>query len=293
MDKVLVTGGCGFIGSHVVDKLISEGYDVTVIDNNSSNKQPTFNHNAQYINKDIRDPSIISCFEGIKYVFHLAAYPRVQPSIDDPAEFHDINVNGTHNILDICRKTKPERIVFSSSSSVFGTPKTLPISEDDTKHPMSPYALHKLIGEEYLSLYHELYGLNSVALRYFNVYGDRYPTEGMYVPVVGIFLRQLKAGEPLTITGEGDQSRDFVNVKDVANANYLAAINGKPGSHQYNIGCGNNTPIIKIAKYISSYIKFIEPRYEYKDAKANIMKALIDLQWSPKIDLFKWIDENK
>jgi UDP-glucose 4-epimerase len=295
MKNVVVTGGCGFIGGHVVECLLEAGYKVIVIDNHSTNNNPHHADDATYYHTDLREQatwdSILTKFGPIDCAFHLAAYPRVQPSIDNPLLFHECNVNTTVSLLETCRQNGIRKIVFSSSSSIYGTPAKLPVEEHHAKQPMSPYALHKLIGEQYLYLYFDLYGISSISLRYFNVYGDRYPTEGPYVPVVGIFLKQKADNKPLTVTGDGEQSRDFIYVKDVARANLLSCQAMPEGVRSYNVGSGNGTKVIDIAKYMSNDIQFVPPRHEYKDARADITEIQKDLGWSPQRDLFDWIDQ--
>jgi len=303
--KVVVTGGMGFIGSNVVELLVAEGYEVHIIDDMSTAEKqrsypfPIAAHNV--IGGRVAKPGCIlhtttvnrpltDILLGAKYVFHLAAHPRVEPSIENPLPFHHENINGSLNLFWACKEAGVEKIIFSSSSSVYGEPKSMPTKETDELNPMSPYALHKLVGEQYLELFHKLYGVDSVSLRYFNVYGDRQPTKGSYVPVMGIFFRQLEAGEPLSVTGDGLQERDFVNVKDVAAANLKAALADLPsGHHIYNIGTGKSHSIKEIAENIHDEIKYIAPRFEPQTTCADVSKAKQELEWEAKIDLFRWI----
>lgn len=310
--KVTVTGGCGFIGSNLVEELVKEGYDVHVIDDYSTyeGKPLSFanrvvlggqvkdaDENVVTIHKlDIRKGHDVlhKIFEGSKYVFHLAARPRVEESIQDPITFNDVNVNGSLNVFVAAKKANVKKLIFSSTCALYGDAKILPTPEDMPMEPLSPYAAHKLMGEIYLKLFNRLYGLNSVALRYFNVYGERQPTKGPYVPVVGIFQRQKESGEPLTITGDGLQSRDFVHVKDVARANILAAEHEETdrGFQAFNIGTGISYKIIEIAKKISDDIKHVEPRIEPRKTQSDSLKARNILGWKPKIELFDWIEKN-
>ena len=191
--KCIVTGGAGFIGSNLVDRLIDDGHEVMVIDDLSTGKKENINKLAKLYHKDLtemRRESDFSIFEGVDIVFHIACLSRVQPSIENPHLYHDKNVNGIVNVLEGCRKYGISRLVFSSSSSVYGDAEEVPTSENCKLNPISPYALHKLIGEQYCKLYSELYGIDTVSLRYFNVYGDRQPTEGAYCLVMGIFAGQ-------------------------------------------------------------------------------------------------------
>tara|TARA_R100000808_G_scaffold24932_1_gene59548 strand:+ start:27665 stop:28624 length:960 start_codon:yes stop_codon:yes gene_type:complete len=313
--KVLVTGGLGFIGSSVVEALLKSGYDVTVVDDCSTTERAAspgdstlpFNFrfgnevrgnknlpSVEFIRKNvIFSHQLVEVLKDVEYVFHLAAHPRVDPSIKDPIKYHEENINGSLNLFWACKNAGVKKIIFSSSSSVYGDPEFTPTDENGRLDPMSPYALHKLVGEQYLELFSKLYGLNSVSLRYFNVYGEGQPTQGSYVPVMGIFFRQLLSGQSLSLTGDGLQERDFVNVKDVARANVKAAETDLPdGHHIYNIGSGEKHSIKKIAQYIHNEIKHIEPRFEPKTTCADITKAKKELGWEPEHELFRWIAIN-
>lgn len=285
MEKVIVTGGAGFIGSHIVDLLVSEGYEVHIIDNLSAGKKENVNPKAMLHVADIRDrDKLIKLFKNVFYVFHEAAMPRVQYSIENPLETHEVNVNGLLNVLEACRLNSVKRLIFASSSSIYGDPKSLPTKEEDDINPMSPYASHKCIGEIYLKLYSKIYNLETVSLRYFNVYGPRLDSEGAYPLVIGYFLKQLKNNQPLTITGDGTQTRDFVHVKDVARANFLAMTSNKIGKGEViNIGGGEKFSINEIANLLGGNIKYISSRLEPHDTEANIHKAINLLDWNPLI----------
>ena len=230
-------------------------------------------------------------FEGVDVVFHLAAKARVQPSIENPIEYHNTNVNGTLNLLKACVDYDVKRFVFSSSSSVYGDveEKDLPTSEDANLNPMSPYALHKFVGEEYCRLYSKIYNVETVSLRYFNVYGDRQPTSGAYCLVMGVFAQQKLNGEPMTIRGDGEQRRDFTYVGDVVDANikcmdYPLEMSGDV----FNIGNGDNRSVNQIADLISGDRINVESVIEPKETLADNNKAKRVLQWNPKGDLEKW-----
>ena len=243
--KCIVTGGAGFIGSNLVDRLIDDGHEVMVIDDLSTGKKENINKLAKFYHKDLtemRRESDFSIFEGVDIVFHMACLARVQPSIENPHLYHDKNVNGIVNVLEGCRKYGISRLVFSSSSSVYGDAEEVPTSENCKLNPMSPYALHKLIGEQYCKLYSELYGIDTVSLRYFNVYGDRQPTEGAYCLVMGIFAGQRLNNQPMTIRGDGEQRRDFTHVDDVVDANVrcMEYTSAEFKGDIYNIGNGDN-----------------------------------------------------
>lgn len=289
--KVIVTGGAGFIGGHIVDLLVDNHYDVHVIDNiSTSDRHKYVNSSATYYNRDIKNIyEIKDIFKNTKYVFHLAAYARVIPSIEDPVTFHEENINGSLNVF-MSAKNVGAKVIFSSSSSIYGEPRYLPIDEEHPKNPMCPYALHKLVGEQYLELFSKIYGLNSISLRYFNVFGERAPNHGPYVPVIGIFLKQKKDGKKLTIVGDGNQRRDFIHVKDVARANLMAALYNSVGADYFNVGSGESTSVIDIAKYISNNTINIPYRFEYRNAISSISKIQKILGWTPTINLYEWID---
>lgn len=283
--KYLVTGGLGFIGSNIIEYLIQQNHKVVSIDNCSTGyKENAFNHpNVEYKNVSITNfPDLIELFEKeqcFDAVFHTAALPRVTPSIKDPLQSHDVNVNGTINVFEACRRFNINKIVFSSSSSVYGEQTNLPTSETDCHHlnPTSPYAMQKLIGEQYAKLYCDLYNMDIVCLRYFNVFADRQPTEGAYVPVIGIWLRQYANGEPITITGDGEQTRDFVHVKDVVNAN-LEAINIQ-GFQEFNVGSGESYSLNELADLFPCEKKYIEARNEPKHTQASTVKLETYSNW--------------
>jgi UDP-glucose 4-epimerase len=293
--KVIVTGGAGFIGSHIVDMLIGEGYEVHIVDNMSVGREENINKKAIFHNVDIRDKeSLIPIFADTEYVFHEAAQPRVQYSIDNPIETNDINVNGLLNVLEACRLNKVKRIIFASSSSIYGEPDTLPTHEGMSPNPMSPYASHKHIGEVYLKLYSKIYGLETVCPRYFNVYGPRSNPDGAYSLVIGYFIKLLKQNKSLSITGDGSQTRDFVHVRDVARANLLAMKSDKVGNGEIiNIGGGTRYSINYIAKLLGGKVEYIDPRIEPHDTEADITKAKTLLDWEPSISLEEGIRELK
>ncbi|MDX1372436.1 MAG: NAD-dependent epimerase/dehydratase family protein [Nitrososphaeraceae archaeon] len=289
--KILVTGGAGFIGSNLVDELIKLKHKVIIIDNLSLGKKEYINPKAKFYKKDIRDfKSIRPLFKGVDYVFHLAAQPRIQPSIINPAESFDHNVVGNFNIFLAARDAKVKKVIYSASSSAYGDQKKMPLTEDMPVHPKNPYALFKYMGEEIGMLFHELYELPVVALRYFNVYGERQSTTGAYATVIGIFLNQRDKGKPLTIVGDGKQKRDFTYVKDIVRANILAMRSKKAVGHVINIGSGVNYSVNQVAKMISSRGKFIPPRPgEARKTLANIKKAKKLLNWEPKYNLGDWL----
>ena len=298
--RCIVTGGAGFIGSNLVDKLIDEGHEVIIFDNYSTGKKENINPKAKFFLVDIshspsfQNDTMRDVMTGVDVVFHLAALARVQPSIENPIEYHNTNVNGTLNLLKACVDYDVKRFVFSSSSSVYGDveEKDLPTSEDANLNPMSPYAIHKLIGEQYCKLFSELYGLETVSLRYFNVYGERQPIEGAYTLVMGVFAQQLLQGKPMTIRGDGNQRRDFTYVGDVIDANikcmdYPLELNGDV----FNVGNGDNKSVNQIATMIGGKRVHIEPVVEPRVTLADNSKIQKILNWKPTMDLKGWISK--
>ena len=293
--RCLVTGGAGFIGSNLVDELIARGNEVVVIDNLLTGKRENINPAAEFYEHDIRNLAAIKpIFEGVDYVFHVAAFPRVQPSIDDPITSHDINVNGTVNVLKAALDAKVKRVIYSASSSAYGNQGKMPLREDMPASPISPYALQKHLGELYCALFSKIYGLPTVSLRYFNVYGHRQSLGGAYALVMAIFIRQRLNNEPLTITGDGEQRRDFTNVADVVRANILAANSSKVGQGEViNIGRGSNYSVNDIARFIGGPTINIVPRLEPRETLADISLARELLGWEPSVNLPEWLEEYK
>tara|TARA_B100000686_G_scaffold355395_1_gene474779 strand:+ start:22163 stop:23065 length:903 start_codon:yes stop_codon:yes gene_type:complete len=290
--KVIVTGGAGFIGSTLVDELIKHNHEVIVIDNLSTGTEKYLNQKARFIECDISNDEQFEYaeyfFDGVDVVFHTAAMPRVQPSIEDPVRYHEVNVLGTLKLLMACRDNNVKRFVFSSSSSVYGNPKTLPAVEGHELNPLSPYALNKQMGEQYCKIFNELYGIETVALRYFNVYGDRQPTEGAYCLVMGIFLNQLINGEKLTINGDGEQRRDFTYVGDVVDANIKAAYANLDKFEVFNIGAGSSKSVNHVADLFDCDRIHRDPVIEPRELQADITKAKNILGWKPTGDFDSW-----
>lgn len=293
--KLLVTGGAGFIGSNLVDALIEQGFEVHVVDNLSGGKKENVNKKATLHVKDITVlDEIRPLFKGVSHVFHLAALPRVQYSIEHPDLTNKANVEGTLNVLIASRETGVRKVIYSASSSAYGDQKTLPLKESFPAMPKSPYGLQKYIGELYCRLWSEVYGLPTVSLRYFNVYGPRNNPEGAYALVIAKFLRQRMNGEQMTITGDGKQTRDFTNVKDVVRANILAMKNSKTGKGEViNIGAGSNQSVNKIAKLIGGPVVYVPPRFEPKNTLADNSLAKKILGWTPKVSIEEGIAELK
>ena len=294
MKKVLVTGGAGFIGSNLVDRLIDLGIEVTVIDNEYSDAHESFYWNLKASNHkiDIREyERIRPLFDGVDTVFHLAAEARIQPAIENPIEAVSINVLGTCNILQAARDAGAERVLYSSTSSAYGLKNTPPLREDMASDCLNPYSVSKVSGEELCKMYTNLFGLKTVVFRYFNVYGERQPTKGQYAPVVGLFLKQKKDGKPMTIVGDGNQTRDYTYVGDVVEANIKAAKVNIGFGEIYNIGCGIEHSVLDLANMIGGEKTFIPSRIgESRYTKADITKAKNTLGWEPKMKIENWIE---
>ena len=297
--KCIVTGGAGFIGSHIVDRLIEDGNEVISLDNESasSNEEFYWNQKAHKAVLDICDyDKIEPLFKDVDCVFHLAAEARIQPAIKNPQRAVLTNVLGTCNVLQASRENGVGRVLYSSTSSAYGLCNTPPLSEDMPNDCLNPYSVTKVSGEGLCNMYNKLYGLKTVIFRYFNVYGERQPVKGQYAPVVGIFLRQFDAREPLTIVGDGLQRRDFTYVQDVVEANILASETDSDDifGQTINIGVGRNHSILDIAKMIGYNFKHLPERLgEARITLANIDKARELLGWKPEVGIEDWIGSQK
>jgi UDP-glucose 4-epimerase len=293
----LVTGGSGFIGSNLVDYLLSKGERVICIDNESANNDRFYwsdNDRVISIKVDICNyKELRNCFMNVKHVYHLAAESRLQPAIENPIQAVYRNCVGTATVLQCAREAGVERFIYSSTSSGYGN-NPVPNIETQPDDCLNPYSASKIAAEKFCKMYTNLYGLETVILRYFNVYGDRSPTKGQYAPVIGIFQRQKDAGEPLTIVGDGSQKRDFIHVKDVARANYLASIMPLKGhaGEVFNVGSGKCVSVQSIADAISDNQTYIPKRPGEMDVTfANISKIANVLGWMPEIDVLDWIKQ--
>ena len=312
--RCLVTGGAGFIGSNLVDKLIDDGHNVVIIDDLSTGKEENINSRAEFYKYNITTSILLSDVSSSTYkshgwkkhkydiVFHTAAKARVQPSIENPIEYNKVNVNGTLNMLKFCVDNGVKRFVYSSSSSVYGDVERLPASENIQPNPMSPYALQKLVGEQYCKLFSDLYDIETVCLRYFSVYGERQPLKGAYALVVGIFINQIINNEPLTINGSGKQRRDFTYVGDVVDANIKAAtVDMKLNGEIFNIGNGNNRSVNELAVMMvglpnnaGAYPRIHRPPVvEPKETLADNTKAGNLLSWWPSTKIERWFKDVK
>lgn len=297
--KTIVTGGCGFIGSHLVDRLINDKHDVIVIDDMSGeNEQFHFNDKAVYHNNSVQDfYDIEPLFENIDVVFHLAAESKIQSCINNPLMANLINVVGTCSILQAAKQHDVKRVIYSSTAAVYGLKDALPITEKCSVDCLNPYSASKYAGEELCKMFYRLYGLETIILRYFNVYGDRQANNGQYTPVIAAFQRQLQEEEPLTIIGNGLQTRDFVHVLDVIEANIAASMStNRIAGEIFNIASGKNYSIMELLWMIAGkdafWISKPERIGEVMHSIADITKAKNILNWEPKINLQEWINEN-
>ncbi|MFH1946898.1 MAG: NAD-dependent epimerase/dehydratase family protein [Candidatus Magasanikbacteria bacterium] len=292
--KYLITGGAGFIGSHLVDKLIELGHEVIVIDNLMLGKKEFVNKQSEFHKVDIRNfEEIKKLFKNVEAVFHLAADPRLQTSIEDPISTHDINVTGTLNVLLAAKESNVKKVIFSSSCATYGD-LPLPIKEENKQEPLSPYGLHKKMGEEYCRLFSELYNLETVCLRYFNVFGPRKTAGGSYPMVIPIFLKQRSENKELTIVGDGEQTRDYVYVTDVVDANIKACQSDIKNGECINIGMGRQVSVNEIANLIGGETTNIPERPgEMRAIQADNTKAKELLGWEPTITLEEGIEKLK
>lgn len=286
--KILVTGGCGFIGSTLVDELLSLEHDVLVLDNLSAecHEQFYYNNNATYYHFDICDyENTRPLYDGVDFVFHIAAESRIQPAINNPMLAVKTNVLGTETVLQCARESGVKKVIYSSTSSAYGLKNSCPLQESMPNDCLNPYSVSKVAGEELCKMYTKLFGLKTIIFRYFNVYGDREPTKGQYAPVVGLFLKQFKNNEPLTIVPDGTQRRDFTHVKDVVQANILAMeIEHNNYGEVFNVGTGTNHSILELASLISNNQKFVQPRKgESYETLADNTKIKTILGWAPTI----------
>ena len=290
----IVTGGAGFIGSHIVEKLKRLDHMVVVVDNEySDNDNFHWRKDTLNVNIDITDyKALKKAFTGADYIFHCAAEARIGPAIENPVNALNINTIGTCNVLQCAREVKAKKVLYSSTSSGYGLNEA-PNVETQPDDCLNPYSVSKIAGEKLCKMYTDLYGLNTIIFRYFNVFGERAPRKGQYAPVTGIFLRQKAAGEPLTIVGDGEQRRDYIYVKDVANANIMAAISNPDDDaygQVYNVGSGKNYSVNEIASFISDDTINIPPRIgEARNSLANIDKIQKTFAWKPEVDVEQWI----
>ena len=287
--SILITGGAGFIGSHLVDALLKQDFNIIVLDNFSTGRLQNLNHatdNIQLIECDISQKgNWQDYFKNVKRVFHLAALADIVPSIERPSDYYQSNVNGTFNVLEACRKYNVKKIVYSASSSCYGIPDKYPTKETAEIRPQYPYALTKYIGEQLVMHWCQVYDLPAVSLRFFNVYGPRSRTSGTYGAVFGVFLAQKLAGKPFTVVGDGTQTRDFTFVSDIVNA-IIAAAESDVSGEIINIGSDNTYSVNQLVKLLGGDVVHIPKRPGEPDCTwADISKAKQLLNWKPKVSL--------
>ena len=287
--KTIVTGGAGFIGSHLVDALLSAGHDVTVLDNFSSGRIDNLENAIDRINLKECDISRGGIwdeqFHSVDWVFHLAALADIVPSIQNPDAYFATNVNGTFNILQASQKANVKRFIYVASSSSYGFPDSYPTPEEAEARPQYPYALTKHIGEEMVLHWESVYGLPALSLRFFNVYGRRSRTSGTYGAVFGVFLAQKLAGEPFTIVGDGEQTRDFTYVTDIVAA-LINAAGSESSGRAYNVGSGATISINRLVQLLGGDKVYIPKRPGEPDCTfADIARIQSELGWVPQITI--------
>jgi len=291
----LVTGGAGFIGSHLVDALLAENISVRVVDNYSTGRPENLAHvsgRVEVIEADIaKGGSWQKSFQGADWVFHLGALADIVPSIQRPEDYFLANVNGTFNVLEAAKHAGIKRFVYAASSSCYGIPDSYPTAETAEIRPQYPYALTKRLGEELVMHWAEVYQLPAVALRLFNVYGPRSRTSGTYGAVFGVFLAQKLAGKPFTVVGDGTQTRDFTYVTDVANA-FLTAAQSSARAEIFNVGSGQTISVNRLVELLVGEVTYIPKRPGEPDCTfADISKISRELKWQPKVNIEKGVEQ--
>ncbi len=292
----LITGGAGFIGTNLAERLIQEGKRVIVVDNLAGGTDPKrLPETVVFHNLDICETdALTNVMAGVDAVVHLAALPRVQFSIEHPFEATHANVIGTLSVLEAARRAGVKRVVYAASSSAYGDQEIMPLVETLPPQPKSPYGLHKYWGEQMMKLWYELHGLETVSLRFFNVYGPHLDPSGAYALVIGKFLKQRQEGNPMTITGDGEQSRDFTHVRDIVDGIIRASVGDTVGHGEvFNLGAGRNISIKRVAEIIGGPVEHVAPRVEPKHTCADTTRIREALGWQPTIALEDGIAELK
>lgn len=296
MAKILVTGGAGFIGSNLVDRLINDGHEVSIIDDLSTGKRGNLNPQVAFHEVDICDfEKIKPLFERVDYVYHLAAIPRVPVSVEDPIGTSQVNIMGTINVFKVASEKEVKRIVFASSSSIYGNQDKLPFIETMIPEPISPYALQKLAGEQWAKIFTNLYKMPVVCLRFFNIYGPRNDPESDYSLVIAKFLKQESEDRALTIFGNGEQTRGFCFIDDLLEALLKAMTSEKvKGGEAINIGSGSSQSVNYLASLISDKKEYLPKRVgDIEHAKADINKARELLDWEPTVSFEEGVEKTK
>ncbi|MGD0016263.1 MAG: SDR family oxidoreductase [Verrucomicrobiia bacterium] len=301
--EYLITGGAGFIGSNLAEQLVRDGKSVRVFDNFSTGRRENLSGiktKIEILDGDLRNiAEVRKAVVGVRYVLHVAALPSVQRSVEDPLTTHEVNVNGTLNLLIAARETRCQRVVLSSSSAVYGDTPTLPKREDMTPNPISPYGASKIIGEYYCHLFWQLYGLETVSLRYFNVFGPRQDPQSEYAAVIPKFITNMLAGRSPTIFGDGTQTRDFSHIDNVVEANLAACMASKKAlGESFNIACGERISLLELVDTINRVTgKNITPKFDparpgdILHSQADVTKARELLGWNPGINFREGIEK--
>ncbi|MBI4122939.1 MAG: NAD-dependent epimerase/dehydratase family protein [Parcubacteria group bacterium] len=296
--KVLVTGGAGFIGSHLTDRLIQKKHRVVVLDNLSTGRKKNVNKQAVFVRGDIRNLAFVSRVfrkEKPSGIFHLAALPRVPLSVADPIGTSEVNIAGTLCVFKAALDAKVKRIVFASSSSVYGDQKTLPLRENMMPHPVSPYGLQKWVGEQWAKMFSSLYGLPVISLRYFNVYGPRIDFDSDYSLVIGKFLRMRREGKPLSVFGDGTQTRAFCYVDDVVEAT-IKAMTAKTlkGGEIVNVGAADSHSVNELVNLLGGPKMYLPKRAgDVEHTRADLKLAKAYLAWEPKVSFAEGVERTK
>jgi UDP-glucose 4-epimerase len=297
MTICLVTGGAGFIGSHLTDALVQQGRRVRVLDDFSTGRRDNLAHlppgKIELVAGDLTDPEVLrSAMHGVELVFHQAALPSVPRSVEDPLSTHRVCATGTLQVLAAAREAGVRRVIYAASSSAYGDSDRLPKRESDPTNPLSPYAVAKLAGEHYCASFSRVYGLETVRLRYFNVFGPRQSPDSLYAAVIPRFIQACRAGRSPTIHGDGQQSRDFTFVEDVVQANLLAATAPGMSGQVYNIACGQRTSLLELVAEINRLLgtnvrpEHTAPRAgDVRHSQADIARAQADLGYQPRVEV--------
>lgn len=279
--KVLVTGGAGFIGSHIVERLVREGHEVKAYDNLSSGKRENLAavaSDVELVEADVRDaPQLDFYAAGCDVIFHEAAVVSVPYSVEHPQETHDVNIQGTLNVLQAAKRRGVKRVVFACSAAVYGDDPEMPKRESMRPQPMSPYGIEKITGEYYLSVWSQLYGVETVSLRYFNVFGERQDPTSPYSGVISIFVDRALRGAGVTLFGDGGQYRDFVYVGNVVDANVRAATTPGVSGRAYNVGCGQKTTLLELLDTIEKIVGSSVPRTHAPPRAGDIRESIADI----------------
>lgn len=293
MANVLVTGGAGFIGSNLVETLLRKGHKVRVLDNFSTGKRENLIFDVAYTELEIMDGDICSfdicqkAVRGVDFVFHHAALPSVQRSVEDPLTTNSVNAEGTLNLLIASKESGVKRFIYASSSSIYGDSPTLPKREDMPPNPKSPYALQKYTGEQYCCLFYHLFGLETVSFRYFNIFGQRQDPQSIYSAVIPRFINALIEGKPPIIYGDGEQSRDFTYIDNVIQANILAMEKDHLRGEVFNIGCGERISLNKLLEILYDIFGFRIPPMYMEPRKGDVRHSLADIGMARNILNYK------